>query len=99
FHRVLFLRSPEQPDSPSRGCTPLDRPHHDHLGHLLRRDVPHTRAPQFYALRFLLGVAEAGFFPGIVLYLTNWIPSRQRAKTLSLFLTSTALSGVIGNPL
>jgi ACS family tartrate transporter-like MFS transporter len=59
-----------------------------------------TRGPRsFYALRFLLGVAEAGFFPGIVLYLTHWIPARRRAKTLSLFLTATALSGVVGNPL
>src|SRR5436305_9952995 len=59
-----------------------------------------TRGPwSFYALRFTLGVAEAGFFPGIVLYLTYWIPARQRAQTLAAFLTSTALSGVIGNPL
>jgi ACS family tartrate transporter-like MFS transporter len=59
-----------------------------------------TRGPRsFYLLRFMLGVAEAGFFPGIVFYLTHWIPARQRAKTLALFLTATALSGVIGNPL
>jgi ACS family tartrate transporter-like MFS transporter len=59
-----------------------------------------TRGPwSFYTLRFTLGVAEAGFFPGIVLYLTYWVPAKQRAKTLAAFLTSTALSGVIGNPL
>jgi ACS family tartrate transporter-like MFS transporter len=59
-----------------------------------------TRGPRsFYALRFLLGVAEAGFFPGIVFYLTHWIPARRRAKTLALFLTAAALSGVVGNPL
>jgi ACS family tartrate transporter-like MFS transporter len=59
-----------------------------------------TRGPaSFNALRFLLGLAEAGFFPGIVLYLTYWIPARKRARTLALFLTATALSGVIGNPL
>ena len=59
-----------------------------------------TRGPRsFYALRFLLGLAEAGFFPGIVLYLTHWIPAGQRAKTMAIFLTSTALSGVVGNPL
>ena len=56
---------------------------------------PHS----FYGLRFLLGVAEAGFFPGIVLYLTYWIPSRRRASVLAWFLTSTAISGIIGNPL
>lgn len=53
----------------------------------------------FYVMRFLLGVAEAGFFPGIVLYLTYWVPSDKRAKVLAAFLTSTALSGVIGSPL
>jgi len=53
----------------------------------------------FYAMRFLLGVAEAGFFPGIVLYLTHWVPSSQRASVLALFLTSTAICGIIGNPL
>ncbi len=59
-----------------------------------------TRGPRsFYLLRFLLGAAEAGFFPGIVFYLTHWIPAAHRAKTLALFLTSTALSGVVGNPL
>jgi ACS family tartrate transporter-like MFS transporter len=53
----------------------------------------------FYLLRFLLGVAEAGFFPGIVLYLTYWVPSRRRAGVLSAFLVSVALSGLFGNPL
>ena len=59
-----------------------------------------VRGPRsFCALRFLLGVAEAGFFPGIVLYLTYWIPSRRRAGVLAWFLTSTAIAGIIGNPL
>jgi ACS family tartrate transporter-like MFS transporter len=59
-----------------------------------------VRGPtSFYALRFLLGAAEAGFFPGIVLYLTYWVPSSRRAGVLAAFLTSTAVSGIIGNPL
>ncbi len=59
-----------------------------------------VRGPQsFYWLRFLLGAAEAGFFPGIVLYLTYWIPSRRRASVLATFLTATAVSGIVGNPL
>jgi len=59
-----------------------------------------TRGPaSFFALRFLLGVAEAGFFPGIVLYLSFWIPARQQARFLAVFLTSTAVSGIVGNPL
>ncbi len=53
----------------------------------------------FYLLRLLLGVAEAGFFPGTILYLTRWIPAKERARAVALFLTSTALSGVIGGPL
>ncbi len=59
-----------------------------------------VRGPRsFFALRFILGVAEAGFFPGIVLYLTYWVPCSRRAGALAAFLTSTAISGIIGNPL
>src|SRR6185295_15716089 len=53
----------------------------------------------FYLLRFLLGVAEAGFFPGMILYLTCWIPAGARARAFALFLTSTSLAGVFGGPL
>jgi ACS family tartrate transporter-like MFS transporter len=53
----------------------------------------------FYFLRFLLGFAEAGFFPGIILYLSYWIPHSHRARASAAFLTSTAISGLIGNPL
>ncbi len=53
----------------------------------------------FYVLRFLLGLAEAGFFPGIVLYLTQWYPGSRRAQIISLFMTGVAISGVIGGPL
>ncbi len=52
----------------------------------------------FYALRFFLGVAEAGFFPGIILYLTYWFPSARRARVVALFMTAIALSGVVGGP-
>ncbi|MBC8090178.1 MAG: MFS transporter [Phycisphaerae bacterium] len=53
----------------------------------------------FYALRLLLGVAEAGFFPGIILYLTYWFPSARRAKTVALFMTAIAVANVVGAPL
>jgi MFS transporter, ACS family, tartrate transporter len=53
----------------------------------------------FYAMRFLLGVAEAGFFPGIILYLTYWFPARERAKIVSLFMMAVPLATVIGAPL
>jgi D-galactonate transporter len=53
----------------------------------------------FYLLRFLLGMFEAGFFPGIVLYLTYWFPAKRRAKINGLFMTSFAIAGVVGGPL
>lgn len=53
----------------------------------------------FYTLRFLLGVAEAGFFPGIILYLTYWFPGSRRARVVALFMTSVAISNVIGSPI
>jgi len=55
-------------------------------------------ATSFYALRFLLGVAEAGFFPGMILYLTYWFPERERARAVALFMTANALAGVVGGP-
>lgn len=59
-----------------------------------------VRTPaQFYALRVLLGIAEAGFFPGIVYYLSEWFPASQRGRALSRFLIAVPLSGAIGNPL
>ena len=53
----------------------------------------------FYALRFILGVGEAGFFPGMILYLTYWFPAAERARAIAQFMTATALAGVIGGPL
>ena len=58
-----------------------------------------NNATTFYVLRFLLGVAEAGFFPGIILYLTHWFPARERAGAVGLFMTATAMAGVIGAPI
>ncbi len=53
----------------------------------------------FYGLRFLLGVAEAGFFPGMILYLRQWFPSAARARAIALFMTAAPLAGVIGGPI
>lgn len=53
----------------------------------------------FYSLRFLLGVAEAGFFPGIIFYLTLWYPSRLRSTRTAWFVAAISVSGVIGNPI
>jgi MFS transporter, ACS family, tartrate transporter len=53
----------------------------------------------FYAFRFLLGVAEAGFFPGIIFYLTYWYPARERARAYAWFLAAIPVCGVIGGPI
>ncbi len=55
-------------------------------------------AISFFALRFILGLAEAGFFPGVILYLTFWFPAREQARAVALFMTATALAGVIAGP-
>ncbi len=52
----------------------------------------------FYILRFLLGVAEAGFFPGMILYLTYWFPREARGRAIARFMTATAIAGVVGGP-
>lgn len=53
----------------------------------------------FYILRFALGVAEAGFFPGVILYLTYWYPAARRAGIIALFMTGIPIAGVIGGPI
>ena len=53
----------------------------------------------FYALRFALGLAEAGFFPGIILYLSYWFPARHRAFVTAMFMTAAPLSNMIGSPI
>jgi D-galactonate transporter len=54
---------------------------------------------QFYVLRFLLGAFEAGFFPGIILYLTYWYPSARRGKVIAIFMTATAIAVLVAGPL
>ena len=58
-----------------------------------------TGAVSFATMRFLLGVAEAGFFPGILLYLTYWFPAKERARVVGLFMVALPVSGLIGSPL
>lgn len=58
------------------------------------------RGPRsFYVLRFLLGAAEAGFFPGMILYLKHWFPAGARARAVAWFMTANPLAGVIGSPI
>jgi MFS family permease len=52
----------------------------------------------FYVLRFILGAAEAGFFPGIIYYFTQWLPSSERGKAMAIFLSGSAVASVISGP-
>jgi MFS family permease len=52
----------------------------------------------FYVLRFILGAAEAGFFPGIIYYFTQWLPSADRGKAMAIFLSGSAIASVISGP-
>jgi len=58
-----------------------------------------TGAKSFMLVRFLLGAAEAGFYPGILLYLTTWFPAHRRAAIVALFMSAIPLAGIFGNPL
>ena len=58
-----------------------------------------TTPRSFYILRFSLGAAEAGFFPGVILYLKTWFPASARARTVARFMTAGPLSGVVGGPI
>lgn len=53
-------------------------------------------AHSFYAMRLLLGISEAGFFPGMILYLTYWFPSQERGRAVAKFMTATSIAGVLG---
>ena len=67
---------------------------------LISSAMAFVRTPaEFYALRFLLGVAEAGFFPGVIYYLSQWFPAAARASAISRFMTAAAVAGIIGGPL
>jgi D-galactonate transporter len=58
-----------------------------------------TTPAAFYVIRFLLGIAEAGFFPGVILYLTYWFPSHRRGRVTAWFMAGNPISGIIGGPL
>jgi len=67
---------------------------------LISAGLMFVRTPaMFYLLRFLLGVAEAGFFPGVVYYLSLWYPTAQRARAIAAFMTAVPVTGLIGGPL
>jgi len=55
--------------------------------------------PAFYGLRFVLGLAEAGFYPGVILYLTYWFPARWRGRVIAVLMSAIPVSSILGNPL
>src|ERR1700753_2344094 len=60
---------------------------------------PASAATSFYVMRTLLGAAEAGFFPGIIFYLTEWFPGSHRGRATGLFMACMPLSTAIGSPI
>jgi D-galactonate transporter len=58
-----------------------------------------TTATQFYVVRFMLGVFEAGLYPGVILYMTYWFPARRRARMFGYFMTAVPVAGILGGPL
>ena len=67
---------------------------------LISTGLMFVRTPvAFYLLRFLLGAAEAGFFPGVIYYLSLWYPTAQRARAIAAFMTAVPVTGLIGGPL
>src|SRR5258705_7412402 len=77
----------------------MDRPDHDHLGNPGGPDRLVTGSTRFAIVGFLLGVAEAGFFPGIILYFTYWFPSHHHARIVSGFLVGLPVAVAIGAPI
>jgi MFS transporter, ACS family, tartrate transporter len=92
-----------------RGIATLFEPlAHSDLGWLSRQSqsiVTSLREPgspfvlQFFSVRFLLGLAEAGFYPGVIVYLTHWFPRRDRTKTLAWFFIGTPVAAIVGPPI
>src|ERR1700731_4789070 len=58
-----------------------------------------TGATSFVVMRFLLGIAEAGFFPGVAWFMTRWFPSRHRGRAMGIFYAVGASAGIIGGPI
>ena len=97
--RLLHLRGSEQRHPGKGRRAHLDRAHHDHLGHRIWRHCVRHRTNSFLTVRFLLGVAEAGLFPGIVLLFTYWFPDHHRARIVSSFTLALPISVAIGAPI
>jgi MFS family permease len=77
----------------------MDRPDHDFVGHRRHAHRTDSHRPQFYAARFLLGLAEAGFFPGLLVYLTYGYRDEDRGKAIGMFMSATPVASTIDAPL
>ena len=77
----------------------MDNPDHDLLGPDFRRNGFSQGETSFLTVRILLGFSEAGFFPGMILYLTFWFPAAYRARVIAAFMLAIPVTGVIGGPL
>ena len=97
LRRLPVPRNPGRTAGRALECTEVVRPHPRHLGRLLDGDgAGPTRRGEFYLVRFLLGLAEAGFFPGVIVYFTHWFPRRDRSRALSAMLIGMPISLSLG---
>ena len=96
---LLHFRSAEQRDPGKDRRQNLDRADHDHLGILAAATAFVKDSTSFAIVRFLLGVAEAGFFPGIILYFTYWFPANHHARIVAGFLVGLPVAVALGSPI
>src|SRR4029079_19419570 len=97
IHRLSSVRGSEQPGPPAFRCPVWIVRIMVSWGLVAMAMAVVSGPASFYAMRFLLGVAEAGF-PRIILYLTYWFPAHERARIVSLFMAAVPLATLIGSP-
>src|SRR5467141_3429727 len=76
----------------------MDRPHPDYVGNHRDPDRLCAHIHQLYVMRFVLGPAEAGYYPGVVLYLTYWFRQREQAQAIALVLVGIPVTSILGGP-
>ena len=99
FHQLCGLADSRRPAGGALERPADDLRHHDRVGIADGADGAGAHSGQLYLARFLLGAAEAGFFPGVIVYLSHWFIREDRAKATSNFMGAIPLSFVIGSPI
>jgi Sugar phosphate permease len=99
FFVSYFLCEVPSNCSSRSSAPPLARSHHDHVGSAGGRNGVGQGPQSLYLMRLLLGAAEAGFFPGVILYLTYWFPAEYRARIVGLFMVAIPVSSFVGSPI